>query len=859
MNKKSYFCIFDDVALVFAVFFLMMMLSGCTLLDYRMRSTVPQSTGVIEVPGIATEAFIRRDALGIPVVHSENMDDLAFAAGYAMASDRLAQMVSYSLLGQGRLSEMAGPPVLDIDMYVRIMGLHLAAQHQFDQLPLEYRRMLDRFAEGVNAYIDIHKDRLPLDFRLSGYTPEAWQPINSLYIFNVLNLGLSFNLHEEIAFLSIAHALGPGKAAWLFPVHPDEPLPFDKAAILEEAWDEAGSEPFLSGLEDDLKALEDIRDQVERILMPTGIAASNNWGVSPFKTARGASVIANDTHLPLEHPPIWMLMQLKSSDYHVAGVAMPGIPGIVAGYNGHIAWGMTMVMGDSQDIYIERIKQINGKDHYLYRGEWHPVTTRTEVFHVKGGDPLERSFSFTRHGALLNSALSSAPVHPLLPPEAKSGFGLAVKTTLHEPDNSLEGMHALNLATDMDAARDAISRIRFMNLNFIYGNADHIAWQVSGRYPVRANGRGHLPSPGWTGDYDWKGYLPVAQHPYAMNPVSGFLYTANHRTVDPAEGLLLGSSWYAPERGERIRQMLEAIDSYGYIDAVEMQNDRHDVMVKKMQDLFFASPAAGEIAEAIDGWDDSRRAAKAKLSMDVLRSFDGNMHADSPGAAIYGIFHHLLTRNLFGDELGPDDSMTWRSFRSLNRGIYGPVQDHLFERPESPFWNNIHTPDTVETRAEIIARTLADAADYAQKHMGRSTDDWQWGKIHTYTWRTPTTKMQTHLPLFQRFGAWMLSKYTDRGPYPAGGGFNTINVAGYHRGDGFDVWLIPAMRMVVDFGLDEPLFLVNSGGQSGNPASPHYDDGIPLFLSGKNRQMSYRPENIRRQYENVLTLKASPQ
>ncbi len=859
MPKKINSGVSGAIALLLSAFFVMVFLHGCTILDYRLQRTVHGETGSVELPGLRFDAYIRRDEMGIPVVQAVDMDDLAYASGYAMASDRLAQMVSYSLLGQGRLAEMAGPPVLDIDVYVRTLDLPSAARKQFEQLPPKYHQILARFSDGVNAYLDTHMDRLPLDFKLSGYTPEAWQPIHSLYIFNVLNLGLSFNLHEEVAFLNIARVLGPQKAAWLFPVHPDEPLSFDKARVLGELWGENGKGEFQAGIDEDLRILTDAGEQLASILMPMGVAASNNWAVSPYRTAKGASVVANDTHLPLEHPPIWMLLQLKAPGYHVAGVAMPGIPAIVAGYNGDVAWGMTMVMGDSQDVFIEQIRQIDGTDHYRYKGEWHPVTTRTETFHVKGSDPVERTIASTRHGVLLNQALSSKPAHPLMPPETKSDFRLAVQTTLHEPDNSLESIYALNTATDMDAAREAIRRIRFMNLNFIYGDADHIAWQVSGRYPVRKNGRGHLPSPGWTGEYDWAGFLPVDRHPHAMDPVPGYLYTANNRTIDPGEGPVLGSSWYAPERAERIRQLLSTDDAYDFRAAVKMQNDRHDVMVKKLQDLFFDSPTAGEIAEAIDGWDDPRRGDQARLALDILRDFDGNMTAEASGAAIYGIFQHALTRNLFEDELGPDDGVAWQSFRSLNRGIYGPVQDHLFERPESPFWDNIHTPDKSETRAEIIAASLADAAAYARKKMGRNPEDWQWGKIHAYTWRTPTTKMRKHFPLFQRFGAWMISRYTDRGPYPAGGGFNTLNVAAYHRGENFDVWLIPAMRMVVDFGRDEPLFLVNSGGQSGNPASPHYDDGIPVFLSGGNRQMAYRPENIRNQYKNVFTLQAPQQ
>ncbi|MFP4158372.1 MAG: penicillin acylase family protein [Desulfobacterales bacterium] len=834
-------------ALLFSALLLQLAMAGCAVMDYAVRDTLHPDEGSIELPGLEEDATIRRDELGIPVVEARNMDDLNYAAGYAMASDRLSQMVSFSLLGQGRLAEMTGRPGLDIDVFIRTLGLPKAAEKQYEQLSAGHRRMLERFSEGVNAYIETHQDSLPIDFKLAGYSPEPWEPINSFHVFNVLNLGLSFNLSEEIAFLNLAGILGPLKAAWLFPVYPDESLPFEKARVFSEA--------RLSEMKGSVQRIADTAEKIERILMPFGTAASNNWAVAPQRTEKGASIVANDTHLPLEHPPVWMLMQLKAPDFHVAGVAMPGIPGIVAGYNGDIAWGMTMVMADTQDLFLERIKQINGKDHYFYKGNWHPVETRTETFHVKGGDPVEKTVKSTNHGPLLNSALPAQNSDPSIPSKAQTDFGLAVSTTMEEKDHTFDGVYGLHFAQNMDEARESIDRVRLMGLNFVYGDSENIAWQVSGRYPVRRSGRGHLPSPGWSGEYDWQGSLPVQKHPYLKNPESGYVLTANNRTVDPQQGPVLGSSWYAPERAGRIRQMLAENDSYTGRDAIAMQYDRTDLLAGKIKNLLFDSPMAARINETIERWDDESRKALARQSLEILREFDGKMRADSSGAALFGIFHHVLTRNLFKDELGPDDSRAWKSFRVLSRGIYGPEHDHLLGRPMSPFWDDVTTHEKIETKSDILAASLADAAAHAKSTMGSDPQDWQWGKIHTYEWRTRLSKMRGRLPLLKRFGAWIISHYTDRGPYPAGGGFNTINVAGYRKGEDFDVWLIPSMRMVVDFGKDEPLFLINSGGQSANPASPHFDDGIRVWLEGGSRQMSYLEDNLREQYRHVFHLK----
>lgn len=845
MKRFKFFGI--STALLLVGLALMVLMPGCGLLNHTLKNTVDPDSGSIRLKGLKADVTVRRDKLGIPVVEAQNIHDLAFGTGYAMASDRLAEMVSYSLLAQGRISEMVGPIGMDLDVYMRTFSLKEAAEIQYAALAPKFKKLLAAFSDGVNAYMQTHRDRLPLDFKMTGYVPEKWKPIDSMCIFSVLNLGLSFNVREEVAFLNLARVLGPMKAAWLFPVDPDEPLPFDKAEVL------AGLK--LSGLSPAIEKAAEISDRMTRAFGPLGVAASNNWGIAPDKTAGHASIICNDTHLPLEMPPIWMLLQLKMPGFHVAGIAMPGLPGIVAGYNGHIAWGMTMVMGDSQDIFLEKMKNINGKPHYLYQGKWLPAKEKKEIFHIKGKSPQERMFIITRHGVLLNTALSTRPKNIAIPPKTDSPYGLAIETTYLQPNDTVAGMYDLNFAETMSQAHDAIQMVRFMDLNFIYGDKNHIAWQVSGAYPIRKKGRGHLPSPGWTGDYDWTGYLPVDDYPYVIDPTSGYLCTANNRTIPAGDKRILGSSWYAPERVERIRQLLESSSAHTWKDCIAMQNDRVDLLLIKFKKELFSSDVAPAIRRAINAMPDRQKRRDADEALSILAGFNGDMQAGSSAAAVWGIFQNVFILDLFGDELGPVGSDTWNNFMVLNSGIYGPDEDHLLGRENSPFWDNIHTKAR-ETKADILAESLADTIAYAKKHLGNDPVQWQWGKLHTYEWRTATTQMEPYLPFFKRFGAWLLSFYTDRGPYPAGGDFDTINVAGFHKGENFDVWLIPAMRMVVDFSRREPLFLVNSGGQSGNPASVHYDDGIAVWLAGGNRQMSFETKDIDAQYKSVFRLRA---
>lgn len=826
--------------------FLLVCLPGCDAMDLLLRHTVDSEEGEVRLSGLSAPVTIRRDELGVPRIEASSEGDLAFGMGYAMASDRLAQMITYSLVAQGRMSEMAGPVTRDLDVYMRTLGVRRNAERHLAMVSPTLQQSLQRFADGVNAWMQTHKDRLPLDFKLNGYTPEPWSPINSMDVFAMLNLGLSLNLPEEIAFLDLAAVVGPEKAAWLIPSYPDEAIALDEAGKLKGF-------PFTE-LQANTARQASLQQQLGQIFVPLRQAASNNWAVAPQNTMGKASILANDTHLLLEHPPVWMLVQLASPGYHAGGVAIAGIPGVVAGYNGHVAWGMTMVMADSQDVFVERLKKEGGKSFYQYRDAWLPLKEHEEVIRIKGEPDQKIVVQETVHGPLLNDALRGKRVNEIMPPtfNAAPGYGLAVQTTASFADRSMERFFLLGKATDFKSAEASLEGIGFIHLNLLFADAGNIGWQVTGNYPQRRKGRGYLPSPGWTGEYDWDGVVPFASLPREVNPERGFLATANHRTVTADHVPHLTGSWYAPERYERITENLQAGHQQTLASTVGLQNDIQDLAAVKLSRLLKQKDAVlreriGKLPAA------ARKSAEKSLLM--LQQFDGQMGISTPGAALYGIFLESLARETFADELGPEQGHAWQSFLLANLITYSAQQDHMLGREDSPFWDDVHTTGLKEDKWDIVARTLAISWQEALLMLGADATTWRWGKIHTYTWESGSSKMKPFLPTLPSMVVGAMGGYLDRGPYPAPGSTNSVNVAGYTIGDGFKVWNVPAMRLVVDFSLKEPLHLINAGGQSGNPASRHYDDGIVLYLSGKNRQMAFNdPVLVDQQFSRKLVL-----
>ena len=818
-------------------------LGGCqSLVDARYRDSLSPTQGTLTFQELADSTSVRRNALGMPLIEARNLPDALFTLGYVHASDRLSQMVGLRLMASGRLAEMAGPGVLEIDRFMRTVNLRQSAKVLYRHASPELKALFATYAKGINAYLQQHRDRLPMDLAQSGYQPAEWQAEDSVLIFCLLNFGLAVNLQEEIAGLVLAQKVGVEKLAWLLPVYPDEPLPFDEADKLK------GLE--LSGQIPGLASLEQTARQVAQLNM-LGVAASNNWAVAPSHSRSGKSLMANDTHLPLAMPSMWNFVHLRTPHFQAAGVSVAGVPAVVAGYNGALAWGMTMVMGDNQDLFLERIKDDNGRLLYLADGQWQPTRERYETFFIKGQKPIRELIHETRNGPLINGALRE-PKHMLQPLALTSRYGLAYRSVQQEADRTLDAFFKLSLAQSVDQAFDATRDIRAMPLNIVFADAQNIGWQVTGRYPNRRAGRGLLPSPSWDNTYAWDGFADPDLHPYDQSPSQGWLGTANHRSVLSSYGVQLSNSWYYPERAERIGQWLEGANRHDTQDMVAMQYDQTSLFVAKLQAMFSDSGMAQALEHAIQALPAASR-GKAREALSRLLAFDGRLASDSADAALYGAFLHESARQTFLDELGPDASPAWQALVSVADSSYSAQADHLLGRDDSPFWDDINTAEQ-EDKATILARSLAGAVALLEKRLGRDRNDWQWGALHRYSWTTDATKLAPYMSSSQRIGIKALEGYLNRGPYPAGGDHSTLNVSAYHWGQNFDTWLIPAMRIIVDFGRDEPLIGLNSSGQSDNPASPHYADGIDVWRQGAYQSFPFKAENLQQVYGNERLL-----
>lgn len=810
---------------------LLLAILGCSWLICKARLSVASDTGTIKVTGITGSVAIARDAWGVPFVKADNEQDAFFGAGYAAASDRLWQMYATKLAVTGRLAEIAGAKMLPVDIYMRSVGIKRNVDRAIDKMPAENRAPLEAYAAGVNAFLQSHK-HLPIEFILTNYTPEPWTIYDCGYVFGALSFGLALNLNEELFFLEAAKKLGAEKAAWLVPTYQDEPIPFAEAQKIDQKI-AALLAPQSDMLRDTLWELQHI--------VRTGMPASNNWLLSGQKTKGGKAILANDTHLLLTMPSLWYMMNIESPTYSAAGVTIAGQPYIQLGYNGHIAWGATMVEADCQDLFIETLKSENGQTFYRKADNtWAVVRERKEQFKVRFGSDREITLRFTANGPLISDALrqldAKKPI-PLVPTGGiKNELHLALRWSFQDGDNAGIGIHEMGRAQTMQDFRRALAKIHSMYLNIVYTDGENIAWQTTGRIPVRSKGTGQLPSIAAEG-YRWKGFLPFERQPHRENPEEGFLLTANERTVPKNDARNISGAWYSPERAERIRAMLTPKNDWTGADTRQMQMDLYSRMAEKTIAVF--SERQVEINHAIARLPEKKQ-KRARAALDMLTKFDNVMSAKSQGAALIGAFYHVFTRNVFGDEL-VIDSPLWKAFIDTNLRSYSAPQDHILGRDESPFFDNIHTPER-ETRADMLALSLADAYEFCGDEMG-APEKWRWEKLHKIYWQNDFTK-----------SLGILSWYMNHGPMSYQGDSHTINVSHYAWGENFDTLVIPAMRLVVDFNEAEPVQLMIHSGISGNPSSEHYRDQIKLFLKGENNPLPMRSAGKQKQYVKILRL-----
>jgi penicillin G amidase len=655
----------------------------------------------------------------------------------------------------------------------------------------------------------------------------------------------------EIERAVLLKTLTPDQVNELFPPYPeDHPVIVSEMSAEITNYQSPASSANSQSLNSNLSAinLTQLADQfalLDPLLGPAGSGiGSNSWAVSGDLTASGAAILANDPHLGIQMPSIWYQNSLhcrpktEACRVEVAGFSFAGVPEVVIGHNDRIAWGFTNVGPDVMDLYIEKVNPDN-PNQYEVNGGWVDFETRTETIRVAGGDPVEITVRSTRHGPVLTESYGPLKDQVDLEedPEAqafkdKAGVALpenyviSLAWTALTPSTPFEAIWGFNLARNWEEFREAARHFHVPAQNLLYADVDgNIGYQMPGDIPVRANGNGRLPVPGWTDDYEWTGYIPFEELPYAFNPSSGYIATANNQVNPRDYPYLITTDWNYGFRVTRIVDLLENVP--GKIDIAyiqSMQADAKNLNAETLVPVLLALELDPELASVRD---------------QTLGSWDYQNRADSQSAAVFEHFWWNLLMDTFKDDL-PEDYWPGGGSR------WYEVMRRLVSQPNSLWWDDKDSEAMVETRDDMFVRAFEETVAQMQEEYGKDLAKWPaWGEIHGATFRNATLGESGIGPIEALF---------NRGPFATGGGSEIVNATGWTVGESFEVDWLPSMRMIVDMGDLRNSITVHTPGQSGHAYHHHYDDMAPLWATGQYYPMLWNEQAVISSAEGHLRL-----
>ncbi len=772
-----------------------------------LRKPKPKREGKLALAGLSGPVEVIRDRWDVPHIYANSLEDGFFAQGFIHAQERLWQMDFNRRLGAGRLAEILGPDAVPLDRWLRTLSIRRVSKTQFEEVKNIATPIVEAYVAGVNAFIDLGK--MPVEIALLGYQPDPWSPADSMTWVKMMAWELCVNWESEILRAQLIAKLGPKVASELEPPHASvQPLIIppgvDYSCLGNAALERA--------------------DQAKPFTGPTAQEGlgSNNWVLSGARTATGQPLLANDMHLGMTIPAIWYENHLVAPGLNVTGVSLPGVPFVIAGHNQHVAWGFTNGFSDVQDLYIEHLRREDGRVEYEYKGEWLEAQVVREEIKVKGGTSVFEEVISTHHGPIINA----------LAPDFAGEDPLALRWTALELDESVLSIFQMNTSKSCAEFREALRAWTVPSQNIVYADIHgDIGYTLPGKLPIRAQGCGQVPVPGWTGDHEWLGYVPFEELPHMCNPECGFIATANNKVADDDYPYWIGADYVSGNRAQRIVELIESQEVMGVSDFQAMHLDQVSPYARRIRDVL------GTLES-----DDPELA----LVLDRFRKWDGTLAVDSAEAGLYEVFLRQIIFRMLKPVLGD------LTERYAGKGPTPILKESSMfgERSREWFIANLEAESSKWfdlgdglTREDHLLAALRDSVDEIKKLCGSEFREWRWGKLHTITFNHTLGSVQP------------LDRFFNRGPFPMGGDGDTIWASYATLQDLSSQGIVgPPFRFIADLSDWNRCLGMLVPGQSGHPASPTYSNNIERWFKGEYHPMVFDREAVLGASDAVLNL-----
>jgi penicillin amidase len=768
----------------FSVALIVLVASAAIGVWVMLHGSLPALDGTIEAPGLAAPVEIERDHFGVPTLHATTRSDLAYATGFVHAQDRFFQMDLLRRAAAGRLAELLGPGLVETDRRLRVHGFERVAEEVIEALPSAHRAVLDAYAAGVNAALSSLRVRPP-EYLLLRVAPRAWTSADSILAAHAMFLDLNDSTgHREIQRALLEASLPEAVVEFL-----DPPGTSWDAPLVGDAFAAVPIPP---------RDLIDLRDVPESVAQASNVplesrfdgvsVGSNNWAVAGTHTASGAAIVANDMHLGLRIPNVWyrarlIVTQGGRTDLDLAGVTLPGLPVLIAGSNGHVAWGYTNSYGDWTDV-VRIEPDPADANRYLVGDGSRPYDVRTEQIRASGAeDPASVTIRTTIWGPVIGEL---------------EGRPIALAWTAHSA-RAVNLRHLdLEQATTVDAALEIANAIGAPVQNFVaVDSAGNIGWTLMGQVPIRAGYDPALPSSWRDPHAGWKGWQEPRAYPRVVNPPTGRIWTANARVLDETGMSFAGNGGY--DRGARasqIRDRLISIDQATVADMAAIQLDDQARFLERWHALLLAlldsaaveaKPERGVARDFVAGW--SGRAAIDDVGFRIVRAF------------------RLSVVNTVYESLIASARAEHPAFRfEPSAQFEGSLWQLVSERPDH----------LLDSRYSSWRDLLLDAYDRSLAELEATC-----GKLPACTWGERNRLTMSH-PIARAVP--LLARWLDMPDTPLPGDGDMPRVQGPAFG--------ASERFAVSPGREAEGYFQMPGGQSGHPLSPFYRAGHEQWIDG---------------------------
>ncbi|HXH17845.1 MAG TPA: penicillin acylase family protein [Chitinophagales bacterium] len=765
-----------------------------------------------KLQGLHEEVSVQLDSQRVPHIFARNDHDLYFMQGYLTARDRLWQMEFMIRAASGRASEIFGEKALQHDRTLRRIGIPYAAKNAIAHIDSDTiaKNVLSAYSEGVNAYIrSLSYKKLPLEYKLLNYKPEAWSPYNSALLLKFMSNMLT-GREYDFEYTNALQFLDTPTFNMLYPDFPPGIDPIVPAGMQQ------GAENQRRVMEEQ-KATGNLQSAARNTAMtrhsqpatfvsfePDAKNGSNNWAVAGSKSSTGRPILCSDPHLQLRLPSIWYQQQLHAPGINAYGVSIPGAPGIAIGFNEKIAWGETNAERDVKDWYRIQFKDAS-KNEYLYDGKWLPSKKVVEEIKIRDGETFYDTVIYTHHGPVSYDDKFK---------KYDYSYPVALRWTAHNPSNELKAFHLLNRARNFEEYTNALDYYECPGQNFAFACADgDIAIKQQGKFILRNKDEGKFIQDGTVSSSDWKGFIPFSDNPAVINPDRGFVSSANQHPTDSTYPYYYHGI-YEYYRNRVINQKLASKEIFSPDDMMRLQNNNYNLMAAEVLPYLLTMIEPSSLSQ------DEKTAFRYLADW----NFNNDAHLTAPTVftVMWDKFYELLW-----DEFFPEDK------KGLTAPDYYNTVSFIITRPDHPLADNKGTPEK-ETVKDLVPKAFRDAVATLTIWKDSTGKSLEWGAYKG-------TRLAHWIPTLDAFNVTNL---------PIGGNEHIVNACTRTHG--------PSWRMVVALGETVQAWGIYPGGQSGNPGSPFYANFALKWATGEYEPLVFLKDAAEPNEKIILTKTIQP-